>query len=169
MATSDRSAGRRYLDYLGKEIRLQSSLVSKHRPVTHLYVGGGTPTFLEGAELTELMHLLATNFKLNDNEDREYVMEVDPRTADKFTLPLLKGLGFNGLRFGVQDFDDTVQSLINRKQPLELVKSVLDTARLYQFDTVSFQMIYGLPGANSPESGKNPAAAGRPDARPNLL
>lgn len=146
LATSDHSAARRYLDYLAKEIRLQSAKLSSHRPVTHLYLGGGSPTFLDGAELTELMHSLATSFNLNDQDDREYTIEIDPRTADKYTLPLLKGLGFNCIQLGIQDFDPVVQNAIHRPQPLSIVEAVTKTARLYQFSQLTYNMVYGLPG-----------------------
>ena len=114
IVTSDRSAGRKYLDYLKKDIQLQSDLVGRSRRVTQLHFGGGTPTFLDGAELTELMHDLASHFSLTDSEDREYSIEVDPRTVTKDSLALLKGLGFNRLSLGVQDFDEDVQQAINR-------------------------------------------------------
>jgi oxygen-independent coproporphyrinogen-3 oxidase len=50
---------RHYLNDLAKERRIQSSLLGRHRKVVQLHLGGGTPTFFDAAELTELVHLLA--------------------------------------------------------------------------------------------------------------
>lgn len=141
VVTKDKSVSRRYLNYLVKEIALQSPLTSKRRLVTQLHLGGGTPTFLANAELTELMHHLAHNFKLTDSPKREYSIEIDPRTINRDTLALLKGLGFNRLSLGVQDFDPQVQKAINRHQSVEMIASLTEAARLYQFKSVSYDLI----------------------------
>ena len=151
IVTKDKSVSRRYLDYLIKEITLQSALTNKRRLVTQLHLGGGTPTFMDNAELTELMHYLAHNFKLTDSPNREYSIEIDPRTVSPDTLALLKGLGFNRLSLGVQDFDPQVQKAINRQQSVAMIKSLTQSARLYQFKSVSYDLIYGLP-FQTPES-----------------
>ncbi|MCR8923654.1 oxygen-independent coproporphyrinogen III oxidase [Dasania sp. GY-MA-18] len=145
IVTRDHSAGRRYLSYLAKEISLQAELVGLQRTVTQLHLGGGTPTFLSDAELTELMHLLGQHFKLSDQPSREYSIEIDPRTVNSDRLALLRGLGFNRLSFGVQDFDHEVQVAINRVQPFNTLQVLTDTARLHQFNSLSFDLIYGLP------------------------
>jgi oxygen-independent coproporphyrinogen-3 oxidase len=145
IVTKDRSASRRYLDHLAKEIAMQGALFGKHRKVTQLHLGGGTPTFLDNAELTELMHHLAHHFQLIDSDEREYSIEIDPRTISKDTLALLKGLGFNRISLGVQDFDPQVQHAINRIQSIEMVQELTEAARLYQFKSVSYDLIYGLP------------------------
>ena len=145
IVTSDRSVSRVYLDYLVKEIQMQGELASKHRTVMQLHLGGGTPTFLDDAELTELMHTLAMHFSLTDDEQREYSIEVDPRTVTQDTLALLKGLGFNRISLGVQDFDEQVQQAINRRQRFGMIKMLAETVRLHQFKSLSFDLIYGLP------------------------
>ena len=145
IVTGDRSVARTYLDYLQKEIQMQGALVGKRRNVMQLHFGGGTPTFLDGAELTELMHILAMNFSLTDSDQREYSIEIDPRTVSPDSLALLKGLGFNRLSLGIQDFDERVQDAINRRQSFELVEGLTKTARLHRFDSISYDLIYGLP------------------------
>lgn len=151
VVTGDRSKAAEYLGYLQKEVELQSALVGKHRPVTQLHLGGGTPTFLDGAELTQLMHLLASHYQLTDSIHREYSIEIDPRTINDDTLALLKGLGFNRISLGVQDFDPKVQQAINRIQPFEMIKRLTESARLFQFGSISYDLIYGLP-YQTPES-----------------
>ena len=145
VVTTDRGAAREYLNYLSKEIAMQSKIVGKHRPVMQLHFGGGTPTFLDGAELTELMHCLASHFCLTDSDQREYSIEIDPRTVTADSLALLKGLGFNRVSLGVQDFDPDVQKAINRQQSVELVKNLTEATRLYKFKSISYDLIYGLP------------------------
>ncbi len=143
--TKDKSQARAYLDHLAKEIAMQSKLYGKSRPVTQLHWGGGTPTFLSPAEMTELMYLLASHFHLVHSPSREYSIEIDPRTLKPNTMALLKGLGFNRISLGVQDFDERVQKAINRIQSFDSVADVVSQVRAHGFKSLSFDLIYGLP------------------------
>lgn len=145
IVTRKKEKTRDYLNHIETEIRLQSELVGRTRPVTQMHWGGGTPTFLNGAELTELMHSIASHFRLIDSESREYAIEIDPRTVDPALLALLKGLGFNRLSLGIQDFNPQVQQAINRVQSYEQVAQLMAAARRFSFKSVSFDLIYGLP------------------------
>lgn len=145
IVTRDKNAARDYLRRLQTEIDMQSQLVGNSRPVTQMHWGGGTPTFLDNAEITELMHMLASHFRLLDKGYREYSIEIDPRTIDPDTIALLKGLGFNRISLGIQDFDPLVQKAINRTQPYSQIASLVDCIRAHDFRTLSFDLIYGLP------------------------
>lgn len=148
VVTRKPGAARTYLDRLQKEIELQAELVGGQRPITQMHWGGGTPTYLDDAEITELMHLLASNFRLLDKEYREYSIEIDPRTINKPTIALLKGIGFNRISMGIQDFDPAVQQAINRIQPYDDIAPLVDCVRNYDFRSLSFDLIYGLPHQN---------------------
>lgn len=134
-----------YLTHLEQEIALQSELVGSERPVTQMHWGGGTPTYLDGGQITELMHALASHFRLLDKGYREYSIEIDPRTVDATTIALLKGVGFNRISLGIQDFDEQVQRAVNRVQPFDSVARLVDVVRDYDFRSLSFDLIYGLP------------------------
>jgi len=145
IVTRKKEKARDYLNHLEKEIHMQSAVIGRSRPVTQMHWGGGTPTFLNGAELTELMHNIASHFRLIDSESREYAIEIDPRTVDRALLALLKGLGFNRLSMGIQDFNPQVQQAINRVQSYEQIADLMEASRLFGFKSVSFDLIYGLP------------------------
>jgi len=145
VVTRQKGVARQYLDRLQREIEQQSALVGRSRPITQMHWGGGTPTYLDNAEITELMHTLASNFRLLDKEYREYSIEIDPRTVDQGTIALLKGVGFNRISLGIQDFDPVVQSSVNRIQPYETVAPLVDNIRSHHFRSLSFDLIYGLP------------------------
>jgi len=134
-----------YLEHLFSEIALQSALVGRERPITQMHWGGGTPTYLDGGQITELMHVLASNFRLLDKGYREYSIEIDPRTVTPTTIALLKGVGFNRVSLGIQDFDDRVQKAVNRVQPYAQVAELVESVRAHGFRSMSFDLIYGLP------------------------
>ena len=145
IVTREKGTARQYLDRLEREIVQQAELVGHQRPVTQMHWGGGTPTFLDNAEITELMHTLASNFRLLDKGYREYSIEIDPRTVEAATIALLKGVGFNRISLGIQDFDPLVQKSVNRVQPFAEVASLVDNIRAHDFRSLSFDLIYGLP------------------------
>jgi len=145
VVTREAGASRRYLDAIRHEIQLQGELHGRQRPVRQMHWGGGTPTFLDDAELTELMHELASRFHLLDQGYREYSIELDPRVTDRDCIALLRGLGFNRISLGIQDFDPLVQKAINRIQPLPMVRELVDQIRHHEFRSLSFDLISGLP------------------------
>lgn len=134
-----------YLDYLKKEIKLQAQLFDKSRKVTQLHLGGGTPTYLSNEQLAELMDYLAEQFNLDSSEQRQFSLEVDPRTITPEQLKGLATLGFNRLSFGVQDFDLQVQTAVNRVQSEDQVIALMQAAREAGFKSISVDLIYGLP------------------------
>jgi oxygen-independent coproporphyrinogen-3 oxidase len=145
VVTRKKGAARQYLQHLQREIEQQSEIVGKQRPITQMHWGGGTPTYLDNAEITELMHLLASHFRLLDKDYREYSIEIDPRTVQRDAIALLKGVGFNRISLGIQDFNPLVQKAVNRIQPYEEVAPLVDCIRSHDYRSLSFDLIYGLP------------------------
>ncbi len=132
-----------YLRYLAKEVSIYTSAIGIGKSVSQLHLGGGTPTFLNDTELSELMSLLKRSFSFTPGG--EYSVEVDPRTVNADRLKLLFDLGFNRLSFGVQDFDPDVQKAVHRIQPAEQVFDLVASARSIGFESVNVDLIYGLP------------------------
>ena len=141
--TKDHSKSTRYLDYLEREIDLQLAALSGTRNVSQLHWGGGTPTFLDDAEMARLMGMLKSRFHFLP--DGEYSIEIDPRSVDPQRAHTLAELGFNRMSLGIQDFDPLVQQAVNRIQSFEQTRDVLLAARAAGFKSVSVDLIYGLP------------------------
>jgi oxygen-independent coproporphyrinogen-3 oxidase len=145
VATKNRKRSKPYVQQLVREIELQAALFDTKRPVSQLHWGGGTPTFLSLEEMSTLMDATREHFALRPDSEGEYSIEIDPREASAQTIAHLRSLGFNRLSLGVQDFDPVVQRAINRIQPLELTVDVMNTARTNGFESISVDLIYGLP------------------------
>jgi len=145
--TKDHGRSAKYLRYLRKEVDLVSSLIGRGERVTQLHWGGGSPTFLDQAELVELMQIIRGHFSLAP--DGEYSIEVDPRSANRETIALLGSLGFNRISVGVQDFDAEVQRAVNRVQSEDQTRAVIAAARANGFQSVNLDLIYGLPKQNA--------------------
>lgn len=131
-----------YLDYLEKEIISRAQLF-KHRTVTQIHWGGGTPTYLSEAQSARLMAMLKANFTIAENA--EISIEIDPRQIELSMLDHLRFLGFNRMSMGVQDFNKDVQKAVNREQDEEFIHDMLERARALGFESTNLDLIYGLP------------------------
>jgi oxygen-independent coproporphyrinogen-3 oxidase len=134
-----------YVGHLLSEISLRSRLFDRNRVVDQLHFGGGTPTFLPAKYLVEIVARLGCEFQLTDADDRDYSIEIDPRSIVAGSLRLLASIGFNRISLGVQDFDEQVQKAVNRVQPEAMVTKVYEEARDLGFRSINFDLIYGLP------------------------
>lgn len=139
--TKNKQKGTDYIQYIKKEFDLYLATVGE-LPIRSLHFGGGTPTFLTPEQLHDLLSHLEPHFFKNVFEG---AIEVDPRTCMVEHLEILREFGFSRISFGIQDFDSSVQTAINRIQPVGLVSSILDKARSLGFEHVNFDLIWGLP------------------------
>lgn len=145
--TNNRARGAEYLTRLLAEIPRRAALHGgRDREVRQLHLGGGTPTFLSVPQLTELVTTLRAEFGFA--ADCETSIEVDPRTVSPETIAALRELGFNRLSLGIQDFDPRVQVAVNRVQSESQIVSVVAAARAAAYDSLSFDLVYGLPLQN---------------------
>jgi len=91
------------------------------------------------------MDKLQSAFNFDDSDDREFSIEVDPRTVDAERIHHLAELGFNRLSLGIQDFEPKVQEAVNRAQTPDEVRALVQSAIDSGFGSISFDLIYGLP------------------------
>ena len=135
-----------YVDMILKELDVYLEKVPqmRERPLRQLHLGGGTPTFLSALQLKRLVEGILSRVK-KDPQHFEAGLEVDPRRTTRDQLETLYNLGFRRISLGVQDFDPEVQRLVNRVQPFEMTKKSTEEAREIGYDSVNFDLIYGLP------------------------
>ncbi|HZT82683.1 MAG TPA: oxygen-independent coproporphyrinogen III oxidase [Gemmataceae bacterium] len=108
-----------------------------------VHLGGGSPTFLTVPQLLRLGGILRRHFRFAPGA--EAAVEIDPRITSREQLEVLRGLGFNRVSLGVQDFDPRVQRAVHRTQPVEVVARAVEWCRALGFASVNFDLIYGLP------------------------
>jgi oxygen-independent coproporphyrinogen III oxidase len=133
-----------YLGDLHREIDHLASKIDRRRRIEQVHWGGGTPTYLTPAQADRLAQHLLEAFR--PAPDAEVSVEIDPRVTTPAHLEVLRKRGFNRVSMGVQDFDPEVQELVNRVQPFDMTKELVDAARSLGYHSVNVDMIYGLPG-----------------------
>ncbi len=141
--TEKRDVAARYLEYLHRELQMVAARLRGRRRVVQYHWGGGTPTYLEPAQMEALQAQVVRHFDIA--ADAEQAIEVDPRVTTRAHLDTLRRLGFNRLSVGVQDFSPIVQDAINRHQTEAATRELYAAARAAGFQSINFDLVYGLP------------------------
>ena len=132
-----------YIKSVLKEWGLYRNLFDEKPIIKELHLGGGTPTFFTPENLKFLIEgILRIATKA---DDAEFSFEGHPNNTTKEHLQALYDVGFRRVSFGVQDYNETVQKAINRIQPFENVKNVTEWSREIGYDSISHDIIFGLP------------------------
>jgi oxygen-independent coproporphyrinogen-3 oxidase len=141
--TTQHSVEEEYMQAIIKEWKLYTALMNEKPIIRELHLGGGTPTFFTPDNLKRLLNAI---FELAIiHEDHEFSFEGHPNNTTIEHLKALYDLGFRRVSYGVQDHDDKVQHVINRIQPFENVQAAVENARAVGYESVNFDLIYGLP------------------------
>lgn len=148
LVTRQKHKADEYLAVLEKEIAARAPLFAG-REVHQMHWGGGTPTYLDKAQISRLTGMLRQYFRFAP--DAELSIEIDPREIELDVIDHLRAEGFNRLSMGVQDFNKEVQRLVNREQDEATIFALVERARATGFESVSIDLIYGLP-KQTPES-----------------
>ncbi|BDW96551.1 coproporphyrinogen-III oxidase [Thalassospira tepidiphila] len=111
--------------------------------VSHIHFGGGSPTILKADDLRAIMAAIRSRLDILD--DAEIAIEMDPRTATDDFMEAMVECGFNRASIGIQDFNQQVQTAVNRIQSMQLVRDVIAKLRSHGIAGINVDLMYGLP------------------------
>lgn len=131
-----------YIEALLKEARLS---LSEHpiEKMETLYIGGGTPTSLNAAQLDRLFGGLR---EILPYENGEFTVEANPGDLSAEKLDVMRNYGVNRISMGVQTFDDRLLKKIGRKHNAQDVHDTIQLLEKKDFRNVTIDLIYALPG-----------------------
>ncbi len=132
-----------WLDELEKEISLALKQAREADPdfsLQTIYIGGGTPSVLSADQLERLCRLLKPVFSC----DGEWTVELNPESADRKKLEILKKYGVNRLSIGLQSFNDHRLQALGRHHDAYQGRRVIEMARDLGFDNISADLMYGF-------------------------
>lgn len=132
-----------YIAHILKEWNLYKESLGMDILISEIHFGGGTPTFFTAENLQTLVQGLLQGATVT--EHASFSFEAHPANTTNEHLQVLYDLGFRRLSLGIQDFDEKVQYVINRKQTVEDVQRVMKEARAIGYTSINFDLIYGLP------------------------
>jgi len=133
-----------YLEALKQEMRLTFA-DRQMQPIKTIFVGGGTPTFLDLEQMRSFLEMVQHNLGDHLAPDLEFTMEANPGTTDVEKLRLMRELGVNRLSFGVQSFDNALLKRLGRIHDTDDVYRSVENARAAGFENISIDLMFGLP------------------------
>jgi oxygen-independent coproporphyrinogen-3 oxidase len=128
---------------LQAELRLLARHLPKGVRLSRLHWGGGTPTLLSPAQITDLAAAVFDVAPLAPGG--EFSVEIDPNEVDAARLDALVQAGMNRASVGVQDFDPEIQKIIGREQSFELTRDVVAMIRDRGVKSLNADILFGLP------------------------
>ena len=134
------------LDEFAESMVLEVRSVAKQGFLDHvrtIYFGGGTPTFLGGKRLVQILYAISLYKVLSS--DIEFTIEVNPDSIDERLVSDIWAMGVNRMSIGVQSFDDAVLSTLGRIHDAQAARQAVRCAQT-RFDNVSIDLMCGVPG-----------------------
>ena len=114
--------------------------------VTTIYIGGGTPSFIDSKYIKDIMNTVYEKVnKDNIDDNAEITIELNPGTVTKEKLEDYKEVEINRLSIGLQSTNDKLLKEIGRihnfKQFLDAYNLVKETG----FENINVDLMLGLP------------------------
>ena len=138
-----------YVEEVKKEINnyFQDKTILERYTVTTIYIGGGTPSYIDSKYICEIMEVLENNLKQNKVkfEDMEITIEVNPGTVNKEKLEQFRKAKINRLSIGLQSTNNKMLKQIGRIHTYEQFLETYQMAKEVGFDNINVDLMIGLP------------------------
>jgi len=144
----------RYLDCLEKEMRRHAQV-----KVSSVYIGGGTPTFMNIRQLTRLLDMIETYFDVSLTAEK--TIESNPEGLDRFKLELLKTRGVTRISLGVQSLNDRYLKFLGRNHDASTAATIFRRIKETGFDNINVDLMFGFPEQTIEELKEDVAAIAR--------
>ena len=109
-----------------------------------LFIGGGTPSLLNGNQLEFILTTLSK--KVSFSYLIEKTIEINPGEASLEKLTDFYSLGINRVSMGVQSLDKKLLAFLTRSHSVKKVFETFDHIRTAGFENINCDIIYGIPG-----------------------
>lgn len=126
-----------YVEALKKEIELKGN---KNFLIDSIFIGGGTPSFIDGKYIFEILEKVKENFTVLDNI--EISIETNPKTFDEKKLEYYKSAEINRVSIGVQSFNDKILKELGRNHNSKEVLESIELVKKFGF-YINLDLIFG--------------------------
>ncbi|MCZ7409567.1 radical SAM family heme chaperone HemW [Parvimonas micra] len=126
-----------YVEALKKEIELKGN---KNFLIDSIFIGGGTPSFIDGKYIFEILEKVKENFTVLDNI--EISIETNPKTFDEKKLEYYKSAKINRVSIGVQSFNDKILKELGRNHNSKEAFDSIELVKKFDFD-INLDLIFG--------------------------
>lgn len=133
-----------YINCMIKEIQ---SYDFKKYNITTIYIGGGTPSFIESDYIKEIINVIQNKLEKNDTrwEDIEITIEANPGTVTLEKLNDYKTAGINRISLGLQATQDRLLKQIGRIHNYKDFLEAYELLKRVGFNNINVDLMIGLP------------------------
>ncbi len=132
-----------YVEALLREIELAAGVVAT-KPLSSVFLGGGTPSLLPAASLNTVLEALRGQFGLEPGA--EITLEANPENVNAQTLDAWLEAGVTRISIGMQSADPGTLAVLERVHTPGAAVAAANLARRRGFEHTSLDLIYGVPG-----------------------
>ena len=132
---------KKYINAVCREMELRKNYIRE--PFSTIYLGGGTPSLLDEAELTKLFLYINNVYDVDRNA--EITMECNPDDITPEFTNMLSRLSINRVSMGAQTFADSRLRLLHRRHNSDEVKHAVKLLREAGIKNISIDLMFGFP------------------------
>lgn len=132
---------KKYINAVCREMELRKNYIRE--PFSTIYLGGGTPSLLDEAELTQLFLYINNVYDVDRNA--EITMECNPDDITPKFTNMLSRLPINRVSMGAQTFADSRLRLLHRRHSSDEVKHAVKLLREAGIKNISIDLMFGFP------------------------
>lgn len=133
-----------YIESVQKEIELESDRYKNEEyEITTIYIGGGTPSFIDALYIERIINTIKQNYKLHENP--EITIEVNPGTINEEKIRKYKDIGINRISIGLQTTKDNLLKQIGRIHTYEEFLNCYQIVQKVGVDNINVDLMLGLP------------------------
>ncbi|RMF04271.1 MAG: radical SAM family heme chaperone HemW [Bacteroidetes bacterium] len=148
------------VETLAREMRWRADYLPE-RKLQSVYLGGGTPSLLNAAELEVLFTTIGQEFELDTAA--EITLEANPDDIQPAALEVWAKSPINRLSIGIQSFSEEDLRFMNRAHSAAEAEACLFLARAFDFHQLTVDLIYGSPTTSDDQWAKNLAIVAAAD------
>lgn len=142
---AEASEADRYVQALIREIlAFETFGWEKGRPLTSIFLGGGTPSLLHLENLKAILETIGNTFSINP--DTEITLEINPDTVTLEKAKGWKAMGINRTSLGVQSLNDVELTRLGREHDADGARKAFRILREAGFTNMSVDLMNGLEG-----------------------
>lgn len=139
----------KYIKTVIKELKkyLENKEFMKNYNVTTIYIGGGTPSYIDSKYIEEILKEIEKNLVNNDTkfQDIEVTLEVNPGTINEEKVKLYKEAKINRISMGLQSTNDQILKQIGRIHTYNEFLDAYSIVKKAGVDNINIDLMIGLP------------------------
>ncbi len=112
----------------------------KNKKLKTVFIGGGTPSYLDYSNLKRLLTYINNNFQIEE----EFTIEANPDSLDKEKIKLFKDCNVDRISLGVESTNLKTLEFLNRKHSNQDVINAVNLLKKYGINNINLDFIYGV-------------------------